>query len=72
MSLSKRVERLEAEVASLRQEVRQNGGKDWRRTIGAFTDDDGMKEILAEAMKLRETDRKKARAKRGKSRRPRQ
>jgi hypothetical protein len=35
--------------------------KDWRRTIGMFTDNPGMKELFAEAMKLREADRKKAR-----------
>ena len=33
--------------------------KDWRQTIGAFTDDEGMKEILREAIRLRELDRKK-------------
>jgi hypothetical protein len=62
---------LESELAALRQEVlaaRQNGGKDWRRTIGAFTDDEGMKEILAEAMKFRDQDRKKGRVKRTKTR----
>ncbi len=37
--------------------------KDWRRTIGAFTDDEGMKEILREAIRFRELDRKKARSK---------
>ena len=35
--------------------------KDWRRTIGMFTDNPGMKELFAEAMKLRAADRKKAR-----------
>jgi len=37
--------------------------KDWRRTIGAFTDDEGMKRILRDALRLREADRKKARSK---------
>jgi len=36
--------------------------KDWHRTIGAFTDDEGLKQILREAIRLRELDRKKARA----------
>ncbi|HUE70015.1 MAG TPA: hypothetical protein VMP01_03930 [Pirellulaceae bacterium] len=58
-SLEKRVESLEAQVAELR--ARPNAPKDWRRTIGAFTDDAGMLEILKEAMRLREADRKKVR-----------
>ena len=32
--------------------------KDWRRTVGRFS---GLQEVFAEAMKLREADRKKAR-----------
>ena len=35
--------------------------KDWRRTVGMFTDNPGMKELFAEAIKLREADRRKAR-----------
>jgi hypothetical protein len=49
----------------LREEVRaqrQEKSRDWRRTIGAFTDE-GMREILKDAMKLREADRQQARAK---------
>ena len=30
--------------------------KDWRQTIGAFTDDEGMKEILREANTAPRTD----------------
>lgn len=59
-NLEKRVESLEAQVAELRSS-RGNAPKDWRRTIGAFTDDPGMHEILKEAMRLREADRQKAR-----------
>ena len=59
-NLEKRVESLEAQVAELRA-TRANVPKDWRRTIGAFTDDSGMQEILKEAMRLREADRQKAR-----------
>ena len=66
-NLEQRVDALEAEVSKiqgeLRRTVRQNG-KDWRRTIGAFTGDEGMQEILREAMRLREADRKKARTRR--------
>jgi hypothetical protein len=55
-TLEQRVARLEAEVRDLRQELRANGDrrKDWRRTVGAFTDDAGVQEIFREAMKLRE------------------
>jgi hypothetical protein len=62
-SLRERVERLEVEVATLRDLVcaaKANASKDWRRTIGAFTDDNGMQQILQDAMKLREADRAKA------------
>ncbi|MBI1901298.1 MAG: hypothetical protein HYS13_09325 [Planctomycetia bacterium] len=66
-NLEQRVDALEAEVTKiqgeLRRTVRQNG-KDWRRTIGAFTGDEGMQEILREAMRLRKADRKKARTRR--------
>jgi hypothetical protein len=60
-SLEKRLTDLESQVAELRAISRQR--KDWRRTIGAFTDDPGMQEILKEAMRLREEDRAKARRK---------
>lgn len=71
LSLEKRVEKLESQVAELQTELRRakgKPGKDWRRTIGAFTNDDGMKELLLEAMRLREADRKKARSKAGSKR----
>jgi hypothetical protein len=64
-SLKERVESLELEVATLRESVyaaRANGSKDWQQTIGAFTDDEGMRQILRDAMQLRVADRKKARA----------
>jgi hypothetical protein len=49
----------------MRAELRcatESRGKDWRRTIGAFTDDEGVKGILQEAMRLQEIDRQKARS----------
>jgi hypothetical protein len=61
-TLEERLTRLESRVAELQAEVATRPKKDWRRTIGAFTDDAGMKEILKEAMRLREADRRKARA----------
>ena len=66
LTLERRVKALELQVAQLQDEVRSAHGaktKDWRRTIGAITDDEGMKEILREAMRLRELDRKKTRPK---------
>jgi hypothetical protein len=60
LSLEERVATLEKELAELK--ARGNGrDKDWRRTVGVFTDNPEMKELFAEAMKLREADRKKAR-----------
>jgi hypothetical protein len=44
-------------------------GKDWRRTIGIFTDDEGMKSVFQEALKLRDADRKKARSRTARQRR---
>ncbi|MGD0518090.1 MAG: hypothetical protein ABSA26_11205 [Thermoguttaceae bacterium] len=66
LTIERRVKSLELQVAQLQDKLRsaQNGKtKDWRRTIGAFTDDDKLKEILRESMRLRESDRKKARSK---------
>ena len=66
-TLEERVTELESQVADLRALLRKVGeknGKDWRRTIGAFTDDEGMQSILQEALRLREEDRKKARQER--------
>jgi hypothetical protein len=58
LSLEQRVAVLEQELAELKS--RTGRAKDWRRTIGMFTDNAEMKELFAEAMKLREADRKKA------------
>jgi hypothetical protein len=61
-SLKDRVESLEMQVAALRDAIhaRENGNsKIWQHTIGAFTDDDGMQQILKDAMQLRKADRKK-------------
>lgn len=55
----------ESQVTQMRSELRlvkEGRGKDWRRTIGAFTDDEGVKGIFQEAMRLREIDREKARS----------
>jgi len=59
--LAARVEALEKEVAHLRAELARLQPRDWRSTIGMFSGDEGMKEIMAEALKIREKDREKAR-----------
>ena len=64
-SLKGRVAALEEQVAKLLTE-RANGTRkrDWRRTVGMFTDNPGMQELFADAQRLREADRKKARRRR--------
>ena len=71
LSLEQRIAALEKEVADLKALPSNNGApkKDWRRTIGMFTDNPGMLELFDEAMKIRKADRKKARRRHGKPRR---
>jgi hypothetical protein len=61
LSLEERVAVLEQELAELKSRRVQGREKDWRRTIGMFTDNPEIKELFSEAMKLREADRRKAR-----------
>jgi hypothetical protein len=68
LSLEQRVAALEKELAGLKSRRRNGRAKDWRRTVGIFTDNPGMKELFAEAIKLREADRNKARRRRQKKR----
>ena len=57
-TLEQRVERLEQIVHELRGEPRREPGRDdWRTTIGAFSGDPCAKEIIDEALRLRENDR---------------
>src|SRR5207244_13272474 len=45
-----------------RSELMKNvRNKSWKRTIGIFTDDPGMKQLFAEALRIREKDRQRAR-----------
>jgi hypothetical protein len=62
-NLEDRVASLEKKVTAL--ESLQNGSyhRDWRRTFGMFTGDEGMKRVDEEARKIRELDRQKARRK---------
>jgi exonuclease VII small subunit len=55
-SLEQRVATLEREIVELKR-----AGKSWRRTIGMFTDNPEMLNLFEQAMKLRESDRAKAR-----------
>jgi hypothetical protein len=66
--LERRVAALEDEVANLKIRLLGAPRKDWRRTIGIFTDDPGMQEIFDEALKFREENRRRTRPK---ARRPR-
>lgn len=67
---------LEERVAALEKQVgvllanhgKTENTKDWRRTRGAFTGDDLMKQVFEEGRKIREADRKRARSPRGKKR----
>lgn len=68
-TLEERVASLEKQVAQLRANGVPARQKDWRRTIGMFTGDEGMKEVFREALKIREADRARARRRYPKPRR---
>ncbi len=71
-TLESRVKTLEKQVAELLAErATSKRSKDWRRTRGAFTGDDVMKQIFAEGRKIREAERKRARSRRINSRQTR-
>ncbi len=61
-SIEQRLERLERIVEEMRREMRRPPGQpardDWRRTIGAFANDPVAKEIIDEALRLREEERR--------------
>jgi len=59
-SLEERVSALEQQMATIKaQQANGSEPKDWRRTVGKFPQ---LQEVFAEAMKLREADRKALRA----------
>lgn len=61
-TLEERVAALEKQMAELGAQQTNGPGKDeWRQTVGIFTENPGMLDLFAEAMKIREADRKKAR-----------
>jgi hypothetical protein len=61
-ALELRVAALEQEVAKLKASVLNwPNGPTWQKTIGMFAGDEITREVLEEAMKLREKDRAQAR-----------
>jgi hypothetical protein len=59
--LEERVAALERQVGALLADHTGVGrAKDWRRTRGAFTGDDLMKQVFAEGRRIREAERKRA------------
>ncbi len=63
ITIEERVAKLEGLVDELRERrasVDTPGRDDWRDTVGMFADDDVMQEILDEAQRLREADRRQA------------
>ena len=62
MTLEERVAALEQQVAALLANHSGTGRtKDWRRTRGAFSGDEFMREVFEEGRKIREAERKRAR-----------
>ncbi len=67
--LEERVASLEKKVADLENSLNGAHQADWRRAVGMFTGDEGMKRVDEEARKFRERDRQKARRAETKSQR---
>jgi hypothetical protein len=68
-TLEERVAALERQVGDLlANQAGMGRPKDWRRTRGAFTGDDLMKQVFAEGKRLREAERKRARLPRPRTR----
>ncbi len=61
LNLEERVARLEEQVARLVANSSKPGPDDWRKTVGMFTDDEGMLQLFKDALALREKDRARAR-----------
>jgi len=58
-TIEERVSALESQVgALLANQVGAGRAKDWRRTRGAFTGDDLMKQVFEEGGKIRDAERK--------------
>ncbi len=64
--MEQRLAALERQVDELKSTAALRPAKDWRRTIGMFAGDEMRKQIMGEALKYRERDRRRrvARARR--------
>lgn len=69
--LEQRVVALEQEVQRLNDVLTQRNGKSWVAAVEKFAGDEGLLSVMAEAQKLREKDRQRARKRAGQSRRRR-
>lgn len=66
-TVEKRLSTLETLVSELERIVNQSAqAKDWRRSIGAFTDDPAMQAVFAGALHIRAADRARAHRRTGK------
>jgi phosphoribosyl-dephospho-CoA transferase len=63
--LEQRIEVLEAQVRELQSVQTAAGGRvrDWRAAVEKYAGDEGLLSVFAEAQKLREKDRERARRK---------
>jgi hypothetical protein len=58
-TLEKRVERLERIVEEMRKiAIREPGRDAWQATVGMFADDPVAKEVIDEALRIREEERR--------------
>jgi hypothetical protein len=62
-TLQKRLTILEAQFDKLRKEVDSNKAKSWQRAIDKYGGDEDLQAVFSAAMKLRESDRERARRK---------
>jgi hypothetical protein len=71
-SIEERLAALEKQIAVLLASDRSRSmAKDWRRTRGAFTGDDLMKEVFAAGHKIRDAERRSRRSRASKKRQTR-
>ena len=66
-TIEKRLSNLEVRVSELDRIVNQpSHAKDWRRSVGVFTDDPAMQAVFADALRIRAADRARAHRRSGK------
>ncbi|HET6249684.1 MAG TPA: hypothetical protein VFE47_18490 [Tepidisphaeraceae bacterium] len=69
VNIEKRLSALETRISELQRIVDGSPrAKDWRRSIGTFTDDPAMQQVLAEAQQIPAADRARVRRRAGKAR----